>query len=69
MFKPGDQVEIGPSGEVVTIEYVGPTLVEVTGGRWFYIRDGQSLDPTANLRIVPVADSTSQRRPVGDIRQ
>jgi hypothetical protein len=48
MLKPGDQVKILPTGGITTVEYAGPTLVEVTGGRWFFLCDGQSLDPSAN---------------------
>jgi len=56
MIKSGDVVKIllvDAPGEIelAKVQYVGPTLVEVTGGRWFFLRDGQSLDQTAHLRI------------------
>ena len=58
MLRSGDVVKILPDdvpGEIefATVVYVGPTLVEVTGGRWFFICDGQSLDQSAKLRIEP----------------
>ena len=58
MFRPGDAVKILPDDapgeiELATVEYVGPTLVEVTGGRWFFLCDGKSLDQSARVRIEP----------------
>ena len=57
MLKSGDLVKILPDdapGEVetVTVQYVGPTLVEVTAGRWSF-HDGRSLDQSVKLRIEP----------------
>ena len=62
MLKSGDTVKILPEdapGEVnlAKVEYVGPTLVEVTGGRWFFLRDGRSLDPSAKLHIEPANEA------------
>ena len=51
MFKPGDQVKILPTGELAIVKYAGPTLLELNGDRWFFLRDGESLNPTAHLRI------------------
>jgi hypothetical protein len=65
MLRSGDVVKILPDdapGEVefATVVYVGPTLVEVTGGRWFFLRDGHSLDPTLKLRIEPASEARQQ---------
>ena len=56
MIRSGDVVKILPDDarggvEFARVEYVGPTLVEVTGGRWFFLCDGQSLDRSQKLRI------------------
>ena len=61
MLRSGDVVKILPDDapgeiELATVVYVGPTLVEVTGGRWFFICDGQSLDQTLKLRIEPASE-------------
>lgn len=64
MFRSGDAVQIIPEAagktETATIVYVGPTLVEVTGGRWFFLCDGGSLDPSLHLRIEPASEACRQ---------
>jgi hypothetical protein len=61
-MKSGDTVKILPEDaagkvDVVKVEYVGPTLVAVSGGRWFFLRDGRSLDPSAKLHIEPANEA------------
>jgi hypothetical protein len=60
MLKSGDLVKVfpddAPEFETATVEYVGPVLVEVTGGRWFFLHDGRSLDASAMVHIEPTND-------------
>ena len=71
MLKSGDLVKVYPDDalefETATVEYVGPVLVEVTGGRWFFLHDGRSLDASAMIHIEPISELQPRIRIISTI--